>query len=229
MMTRAVLLFCLLMIYPLVMSFSLEAGQVFPIDEADPKTDRLFHKLGIIKVPHIAPPVDFSLPDINGQQVTLSDFKGKIVFLNFWTTWCPECRIEMPLMEKLHRRLNNQDFVMITVNLQEPASRIKNFLKKNPLTFTILLDTKGKIGPQFGIRAIPTTFILDKNGGIIGKVLGSRPWDSKESMALFEYLINKVERNTNINENEQKKSISSNFVKSDIGIGNSADDPSYTS
>ena len=206
----------------------MEAGQVISFDEADPKTDGLFRKMEIIEIPHISPPVDFSLPDVNGQQVTLSDFKGKIVFLNFWTTWCPECRIEMPSMEKLHRKLKGKDFEMIAVNLQEPALRVKDFLKKYPLTFTILLDSKGKIGPQFRIRAVPTTFILDKNGGIIGRALGSRPWDSKESMALFEHLINRVERNTTINEHEQKKSISSNFVKSDTGTGDSTADPTYT-
>ena len=131
-------------------------------------------------------------------------------------------------MEKLHRKLKGKDFEMIAVNLQEPALRVKDFLKKYPLTFTILLDSKGKIGPQFRIRAVPTTFILDKNGGIIGRALGSRPWDSKESMALFEHLINRVERNTTINEHEQKKSISSNFVKSDTGTGDSTADPTYT-
>ena len=134
----------------------------------------------------------------------------------------------MPSMEKLHRKLNGQDFVMIAVNLQEPASRIKNFLKKNQLTFAILLDTKGEIGPQFGIRAVPTTYILDKNGGIIGKALGSRHWDSKESITLFEHLMNRVVQTTKSNGHEQKKGISYNFVKSDTGIGNSADDPTYT-
>jgi len=199
-----------------------------PTDTSESKTARLFRKMRIIKVPRIPPPVDFSLMDINGQQFTLSQFKGKIVFLNFWTTWCPDCRNEMPSMEKLHRKLKGQDFAMIGVNLQEPALRVKDFLKQYQLTFSILLDIKGKIGPQFWIRAIPTTFILDKNGEIIGKALGSRHWDSKESIALFEYLINRVVQNTKTNENEQKKGISSNSVKSDTGIGNSADDPTYT-
>lgn len=224
----AVLPVCLFFISSVALSFSFRSVQVISTDEADPKTERLFRKMRIIEVPHIPPPVDFSLLDINGQQFTLSDFKGKIVFLNFWTTWCPECRIEMPSMEKLYKRLNGQDFTMIAVNLQEPDLRVKAFLKKYPLTFSILLDSKGKIGQQFGIRAVPTTFILDKNGGIIGKALGSRQWDSKESMALFEHLINRVERNTTINEHEQKKSISSNSVKSDTGTGNSTADPTYT-
>jgi peroxiredoxin len=224
----AVLPVCLFFISSVALSFSFKSVQVISTDEADPKTERLFREMRIIEVPHIPPPVDFSLLDINGQQFTLSDFKGKIVFLNFWTTWCPECRIEMPSMEKLYKRLSSQDFTMIAVNLQEPALRVKTFLKKYPLTFSILLDSKGKIGQQFGIRAVPTTFILDKNGGIIGKALGSRQWDSKESMALFEHLINRVERNTTINEHEQKKSISSNSVKSDTGNGDSTADPTYT-
>ena len=80
----AVLPACLLLISSVVMSFSLEPGEVIPADTADPKTERLFRDMGIIEVPHITPPVDFSLMDINGQQFTLSDFKGKIVFLNFW-------------------------------------------------------------------------------------------------------------------------------------------------
>ena len=223
----AVLPVCLFLISSVVMSFSLEASQVIPTDTEDPKTERLFRKMGIIEVPHITPPVDFSLIDINGRQFTLSEFKGKIVFLNFWTTWCPECRIEMPSMEKLHRRLNGQDFEMIAVNIQEPALQVKNFLKKYQLTFTVLLDAKGEIGRQFGIRAIPATYILDKNGGIIGKAFGSRHWDGKESIALFEHLINRVVQNTKTNEHEQKKGISSNSVKSDTGIGNSADDPTY--
>ena len=197
-------------------------------EAANPKTDRLFHELGIIKVPLIAPPVDINLTDINDQQFILSEFKGKIVFLNFWTTWCPECRIEMPSMEKLHRKLKGKDFAMIAIDLQEPVSRVKTFLKKHPLTFTILLDTRGNIARQFGIRAVPTTYILDRNGGIIGKALGSRRWDSKESIALFEHLMNRVVQNTKTNEHEQKKGISSNFVKSDTGIGNSANDPAYT-
>jgi peroxiredoxin len=226
-MSRTVLPFCLLMIYSLVMSFSLEAGQVISMDKADSKTDRLFHELGIINVPHIAPPVNIILLDINGHQITVSEFKGKIVFLNFWTTWCPECRTEMPSMEKLHRRLKGKDFAMIAIDLQEPVSRVKTFLKKYPLTFTILLDTRGKIARQFGIRAIPTTYILDKNGGIIGKALGSRHWDRKESMTLFEHLINRVVQSKKTNGYEQKKDISSNFVKSDAGIDNSANDPAY--
>nr|NIV99410.1 redoxin domain-containing protein [Candidatus Saccharibacteria bacterium] len=132
--------------------------------------------------------VEVTLKDLNGQQVSLSDFRGKIVFINFWTTWCLACVIEMPSMEKLHQKFKDKDFVMLAINLQESASKIKQFYKEYKLTFTTLLDTTGDVGTGFGIRSIPTTYILDKNGRIIGKALGPREWESKESIALFEYL-----------------------------------------
>jgi thiol-disulfide isomerase/thioredoxin len=151
--------------------------------------DRLFSIVGVIKVPPAKDPVVINLKDVNGQNVSLSEFKGKIVFLNFWTTWCPTCRIEMPSMEKLHQKLKNKDFAMVTINLQESASQVKAFFKEFKLTFTALLDSGGEVGASFGIRAIPTTFILDKTGRIIGQVNGPREWDSKAAIALFENLM----------------------------------------
>lgn len=154
-----------------------------------PEIDRLFRKMGIIQVLHIAPPVDFSLLNLNNKTVTLSDLKGKIVFLNFWATWCGECRVEMPLMQKLYMRFKDKDFAMVAVSLNEPKSVVEKFFDDYKLTFTALLDSKGELGIPFGIRGIPMTYILDKGGGIIGKVIGARQWDSKESFALFEQLL----------------------------------------
>lgn len=157
------------------------------------KTDRLFLDMGIFRLRSLAPPVDIYLKDVNGKMVRVSDLKGKIVFLNFWTTWCPACRVEMPAMQKLHQRLKDKDFVMIAINLQEPASRVKVFNKKYKLSFTSLLDSSGKVGLRFGVRSIPITYILDKNGGMIGKAPGARDWDSEKSIALFEHLMNRKE------------------------------------
>jgi len=153
--------------------------------------DRLFGIVGVIKVPPAEDPVRINLKDMNGNNISLSDFKGKIVFLNFWTTWCPTCRIEMPSMEKLHQKLKNEDFAMVTINLQESASQVKAFFKEFKLTFTALLDSTGEVGASFGIRAIPTTYIIDKTGRIIGLVSGPREWDSKAAIALFENLMDK--------------------------------------
>ena len=153
--------------------------------------DRLFKIVGVIKVPPTKDPVRINLEDMNGKSISISDFRGKIVFLSFWTTWCPACRIEMPSMEKLHQKLINKDFAIVTVNLRESASKVKSFFKEFKLTFTALLDSTGLVAASFGIRSIPTTYILDKTGRIIGKVNGPREWNSEMAIALFENLMDK--------------------------------------
>jgi thiol-disulfide isomerase/thioredoxin len=158
-----------------------------------PKLERLFEDMGVLELPQTTDPVEIRLQDINGNLVSLSDFRGRIVFLNFWTTWCPTCRIEMPSMEKLHQKFKNQDFAMVTVNIQESVSQVEKFYKNFKLTFTTLLDTTGEVAMGFSIRSIPTTFILDNSGRIIGTVMGSREWDDRKAGALFEHLINKYE------------------------------------
>jgi thiol-disulfide isomerase/thioredoxin len=153
--------------------------------------DELFEDMNIQKVSDVKVPVEIQLKDINGNEVRLSDFRGKIVFLNFWTTWCPTCRVEMPSMEKLHQKFKNQAFAMVTINLQESASQVNNFFKEYKLTFTALLDSDGEVGIRFRINAIPTTYILDKDGQIIAKAIGPRKWDRKKSIVLFDHLTNK--------------------------------------
>jgi peroxiredoxin len=151
--------------------------------------DRLFSDMGVIKSVN-ALPVEVRLMDMTGRPVRISDYRGKIVFLNFWTTWCFTCRIEMPGMEKLHQQFKNKDFAMVAINLQESASQVTQFFKDFNLTFKALLDSDGAVGAHFRITAIPTTFILDKEGIIIGKVMGPREWGEPKAFALFEHLTN---------------------------------------
>ena len=157
--------------------------------ETRTELDRLFNEANVLRMATTDEPIQFQLKDLNGSEVTLSDYKGKIVFLNFWTTWCPTCRIEMPSMEKLHQKFKHQNFAMVTINLQESASQIKEFFKEYKLTFTALLDSDGEVGIRYKIYSIPTTFILDKEGRIIARAVGPREWDSKESFALFGHLV----------------------------------------
>ena len=185
----------LLPVFLILIALAVLAIHVFEIPNPVAKTEsgsrlseRLFDDLGVLKLPQSTDPIEISLTDIDGKYVSLSDFRGKIVFLNFWTTWCPTCRIEMPSMERLHQKFKDQDFAMVTINLQESASQVKKFFKDFKLTFTALLDTNGEISAGFGLRSIPTTFILDKNGRIFGSVLGPREWDSKEAFAFFEHM-----------------------------------------
>jgi thiol-disulfide isomerase/thioredoxin len=155
----------------------------------DQELERLFSNIGILKIPHISQPVEIQLKDVFGNTVSLSDFRGKIVFLNFWATWCPPCVIEMPSMQKLHRRFKDKNFIMVAINSQETEAQVKSFFNKYKLSFTALLDSSAEVGAWFDVNAFPTTFVLDKKGRIIGRALGPREWDSQASVALFDYLI----------------------------------------
>ena len=157
-------------------------------DSDSNKLDRLMAGMGVIGNPLSTDPLDAKLPNTAGRYVRLDDFRGKIVFLNFWTTWCPSCRTEMPSMQRLHRKLIGKNFAMVTINIKESASQVKNFFEEYKLTFTALLDTTGEVSTGLSIRAIPTTFILDKSGKIIGSITGPREWDSKKTVAFFEHL-----------------------------------------
>jgi thiol-disulfide isomerase/thioredoxin len=105
---------------------------------ANPELERLFSDVGVLSITPDADPLEIRLSDPTGRPISLSEFRGKIVFINFWTTWCLACVIEMPSMEKLHQKFKDRDFVMVGINLQESASRVKQFYKEHKLTFTTL-------------------------------------------------------------------------------------------
>jgi thiol-disulfide isomerase/thioredoxin len=165
-------------------------NDLFAADE-NRQLERLLKSMGILQIDPVADPVEIQLKDQNGRPTSLSEFRGKIVFINFWTTWCPACVVEMPAMEKLHQKFKDKDFALVAVNLQESGATVLKFFEEHKLSFTSLMDTSGEVGAAFAIRGIPTTFIVDKNGSIIGKALGPREWNSRDSFALFEYLINR--------------------------------------
>ncbi|MCF6248366.1 MAG: TlpA family protein disulfide reductase [Desulfobacula sp.] len=176
----------------LVLGFYLIIALFFPMDYAHPDTSALkkkFASLGIIMLAGTPPPASHGLFDMDGNPVTLSDFEGKIVFLNFWTTWCPSCVYEMPDIEKLHKKIDKDEFVILAIDLKESSKKVKKFIKKHKLTFNILMDEKGVMGRAFGIRNIPTTFILNRQGGLMGKAMGPRDWGGGKSIDLFEYLL----------------------------------------
>lgn len=134
----------------------------------------------------------FRLADINGVFFDSYDLRGKIVFLNFWTTWCTSCVAEMPGMEKLHQKLKDKDFVIVTINIKESISQVKNFVSNNNLTFTTLLDSDGEITKSFNVFATPTTFIYGKSGQLLDTVIGFHRWDSKASINKLKHMIDTV-------------------------------------
>ncbi len=136
---------------------------------------------------------DFSFPDMNGKSVSLSQFRGKIVFLNIWATWCGPCRIEMPDMEKLYRKFKKEDLVILAVSIDRQGEPVvKPFIKELGLTFPILLSSDGSIQRIYMVNALPSSFIIDKSGRIVTRVVGARNWFGAETLETFEYLIRKT-------------------------------------
>jgi len=119
--------------------------------------------------------LDFSLKDLKGKNYKLSDFKGKVILLNFWATWCPPCRYEMPLLDKLYKEYKKMGFEVVAVSLDSNPNNVTDYLKNNSVSFTILYDKEGKVGYTYQIVAIPTSFLIDRNFVIRKIYLGILP------------------------------------------------------
>jgi peroxiredoxin len=148
-----------------------------------------WNELGIVKIDEKLTAPSFRLKDLNGKEVKLEDHRGKIVFLNFWATWCRPCRTEMPSMEKLYTELKHRDFIILAVDLQERAKKVRAFKEKFKLNFPILLDPDGNVGSKYGVISIPITYLIDREGYVIGGALGARDWASKEAFELINQLL----------------------------------------
>ena len=117
--------------------------------------------------------------------------RSKVVFLNFWASWCLPCRAEMPSMEKLYNKFKNSDFAILAVNLGEGKEQVKAFKELYSLNFPILLDADSSVGSIYGAISIPTSYLIDRDGYMIGGALGPRDWASEEAFELVNSLLKK--------------------------------------
>jgi peroxiredoxin len=135
------------------------------------------------------PAPDFTAPRPEGGQARLSGLRGKVVFLNFWATWCPPCREEMPSMEALYRRFRGRGLEFLAVDIQEDPEEVSAFMGEHGLSFPAALDRAGRISAEYGVRGIPTTFIIDREGNIIASAVGGRDWNTQAVVDALELLI----------------------------------------
>ncbi|MFW1676398.1 TlpA family protein disulfide reductase [Pontibacter sp. JAM-7] len=133
----------------------------------------------------------YSFQDIDGQPVALESYKGKVVVLNFWATWCPPCIKEMPGMERLRQSMLGEPFEIIAINTGETEGAVSAFLLEldTELKFPILLDEQGLSFGALGLRGLPTTLIYDRSGKKVETVLGGREWDSADTLAKLQTLL----------------------------------------
>lgn len=169
--STGILIFAILIIFSVVF-----------IDSAPPA-----NSAGVPDKGTIAP--DFALVTLDGKTVRLSDYRGQVVFLNFWATWCPPCRNEMPSMEKLHKAMQGYNFVILAVSIDKKTTyHVKSFVNKKGYSFPVLHDITKEVAANYGVSGIPTTLIVDKDGVIVSRILGGKAWDSDNVVDYFKKL-----------------------------------------
>jgi thiol-disulfide isomerase/thioredoxin len=128
-------------------------------------------------------PSELDLTDLDGRRYDLADYRGKVVLINFWATWCPPCVEEIPSLNRLGERLKGEDFELISVDIKEEVSVVETFLEQVPANYPVLMDVEGKTVLPWKLRAFPTTYILDKKGKIRLAFFGGLLWDSDPVVA----------------------------------------------
>jgi cytochrome c biogenesis protein CcmG/thiol:disulfide interchange protein DsbE len=132
------------------------------------------------------PAPDFAYPDSNGKIWRLSDLRGKVVFINFWATWCTTCKAEMPHKESLFQKMKGKPFQMLGMLFRDDPQNLTKYYEQQKVSPPTLISPDNEAAKIFGITGVPETFIIDKKGIIREKIVGPREWDSPENMAMIE-------------------------------------------
>jgi len=138
------------------------------------------------------PAPDLTASEMDGRTVRLADYRGKVVVLNIWATWCPPCVDEMPSLDKLYREFKDQNFALLAVSIDSDGiAAVAPFMTKHGLTFPALIDSQAAIQTAYEITGVPETFIIDKNGILVRKVIGPLDWTAPE---ILDYIRNLIQQ-----------------------------------
>ncbi len=132
---------------------------------------------------------EIELPDLLGRHHSLTDYRGNVVLVQFWATYCTPCRTEMPTMNRLAKKMQGKPFKIVTVNMAESHGQVRQFLQEVPVDFPVLMDSDGNTLSRWKVFAAPANFILDKRGKIIFTLYGAIEWDSDEMVSRLNALI----------------------------------------
>ncbi len=132
---------------------------------------------------------DFSIPGFNGKMISLKDFRGKTVLLNFWATWCAPCREEMPGMERLYQEFKDRNFVILAVNVKDRKQDALSFLEELKITYPAAFDPDGQVGLLYGAWGLPTTYLIGPRGEGLARAWGPADWHSPAARTLISQIL----------------------------------------
>ncbi len=156
---------------------------------SEPLQKGLLEALSLSAYPATMTPPQFRSRTAKGQTVSRAELRGRVVLLNFWASWCQECRPEMPAFEQLHRDFTAQGLTVLGVNLREGTGAIQRYAKELGLTFPLVLDSNGEIRESYGVIGLPTTFLIGRDGRTVGLAVGPREWSSVPARAIIQALL----------------------------------------
>jgi peroxiredoxin len=149
----------------------------------------LIKPLGLVGYSSPPMPPDFSGETIDAGRITITGLRGKVILLNFWASWCLECRPEMPVLERLHRELAPLGLAVVGVNARERSATVRRYATELGLTFPLVLDSGGTINASYGVIGLPTTFLVARDGGAVAFGIGPRDWDGVAARTLLGALL----------------------------------------
>lgn len=134
----------------------------------------------------------FSLPDLKGKTHSLPDYEGRVILVNFWASWCPPCIYEMPELTRLQQQMTDKPFDILAINVGEKKYKVMKFTKLVNFELPVLLDTRNETFNAWGVRTLPTSFLVDASGKIRYRVRGNPGWEHEATVATIEKLINET-------------------------------------
>lgn len=149
-----------------------------------------FVALDLIRPRTASPAPDFTVPRLGAGSIALEALRGRLVFLNFWATWCPPCKREMPSMERLYRRYRDRGLAVVAISIDSGGVEgVAAFVKRLGLTFPIGLDPTVEVANRYRVRALPSSFLIDRRGDTVAVALGPRDWDGDAARAVVDSLL----------------------------------------
>jgi len=156
---------------------------------AESSVPALIKPLQLVGYPSRTAPPDFGGETLDARKISAADLRGKVILVNFWASWCLECRPEMLALERLHRELARQGLAIVGVNAREKTDTVRRYARESSLTFPLVLDPDGTITARYGVLGLPATFLVGRDGRAVAFAIGPREWGGAPARALFDALL----------------------------------------